>query len=91
MAPCCGLPLDTARKQVVIILIILCVCVVIAMGLLCANAREEFREIGKFYTGYEGRRLMIKEGKLVYRSPLQNVTQYEMVRRIDISVQAKSP
>ena len=91
MAPCCGSPLDTASKQGVIILIILCVCVLIAMGLLCADAREEFREISKFYSGYEGRRLMIKEGKLVCRSSMMNVTQCKKVRGIDIILLAKSP
>ena len=41
--------------------------------------REEFLEIKKFYAGFEGRRLMMNEGKLVYRTSFQKVNRGEKV------------
>ena len=44
--------------------------------------REEFLEIKKFYAGFEGRRLMMKEGKLVYRTSFQKVCRGDKVNRV---------
>ena len=78
MAPCCGEDDagSTARTQIVIILVILCVCVIIVIMLLCDNAGKEFEEINTFYQGFEGRKLRIKEKKLVYRSSMMKVRKY---------------
>ena len=82
MAPCCGEDDagSTARTQIVIILVILCVCVIIVITLLCDNAAKEFEEINTFHQGFEGRKLRIKEKKLVYRSSMMKVRRYSSVK-----------
>ena len=67
---------STARTQIMIILVILCVCVIIVIMLLCDNTGKEFKEINTFYQGFEGRRLLIMEKKLLYRSSMMKVRRY---------------
>ena len=78
MAPCCGEDDagSTARTQIVIILVILCVCVIIVIMLLFDDAGKELKEINTFYQGFEGRKLLIRERKLVYRSAMMKVRRY---------------
>jgi hypothetical protein len=82
MAPCCGEDDggSTARTQIMIILVILCVCVIIVIMLLCDYAGKEWLEINTFYQGFEGRKLLIKEKKLVYRSAMIKVRRYQNVK-----------
>ena len=78
MAPCCG-EADagtTYRTQIMIIFVILCICAVIVIMLLCDNVSHEFEEIHSFYQGFEGRKLLMKEKKLVYRSSRTKVRKY---------------
>ena len=78
MAPCCG-EADagsTFRTQIMIIFVILCICAVIVIMLLCDNVSHEFEEIHSFYQGFEGRKLLIKEKKLVYKSSRTTVRKY---------------
>ena len=79
MDSCCGEDAGTTSKQIAIILVIICVCVVIAIGLLFANARNEFEEIQNFHFGFEGRKMFIKERRMVYRSSIQQVRRYTKV------------
>ena len=79
MDPCCGEDAGTASKQITIIIVIICVCVVIALGLLFANARNEFEEIQNFHFGFEGRKMLIKERRMVYRSSIQQVRRFTKV------------
>ena len=69
MAPCCGEDGvgSVVRTQVVIILIILVICAIIVIILICDNAGQEFDELCQFYDGFQGRKLLIKEKKLVYK------------------------
>ena len=78
MAPCCG-EADagsTFRTQIMIIFVILCICAVIVSMLLCDKVSHEFEEIHSFYQGFEGRKLLIKEKKLVYKSSRTTVRKY---------------
>ena len=69
MAPCCGEEEvgSVERTQIVIILIILVICAIIVIILICDNAGQEFEELCQFYDGFQGRKLLIKERKLVYK------------------------
>ena len=64
---------STARTQIMIILDILCVCVIIVIMRLCNIAGKEFEEINTFYQGLEGRKLLIKEKKLVSNDEGQEI------------------
>ena len=80
--PCCGEDHDMTTKQVIIIIVILCVCVVIAVVLLCVNIQNEFHDIQNFHFGFEGRKMMLKEKKLVYKCSMQQVIRYSKVGEI---------
>jgi len=59
---------DTIQKKIYIIVFILCLCVVCAIILSFVNIHDDFVELKNFYRGYMGRRLLIQEKRLVYRS-----------------------
>jgi len=64
---------DIIRKKVNIIIVILSFCVVCAIILSFVNTHDDFLEMSNFYHGYMGRRLLIQEKRLVYRTKLQQI------------------
>ena len=72
MAPCCmvqrQLGSSLTSLQLLIILLVFIACVIIVILLLFDNATKEFEELNNFYQGFQGRKLLLKEGKLRYRS-----------------------
>ena len=72
MAPCClvqrQLGSSLTSLQLLIILLVFIACVIIVILLLFDNATKEFEELNNFYQGFQGRKLLLKERKLRYRS-----------------------
>ena len=71
---------DTIQKKITIIVVILSLCVVCVIILSFVNLHDDFVELSNFYRGYMGRRLMIQEGRLVYRNHVDMNTQLQVIR-----------
>ena len=76
MAPCCGEDIGIDNKKVVIILIVLVCCVVISIFMFIISLQNDFEELHTFYNGFEGRKLMIMQKRLVYKSSKQQLKRY---------------
>ena len=50
-----------------------------AIALLFTNAKNEFEEIHTFHFGFEGRKLLLQEKRLIYRSSVQQVRRFTKV------------
>jgi len=59
---------DINNKKIIIIIIVLSLCVIGAIILSLINVHDDFVELGNFYRGYLGRRLLMREGSLVSRA-----------------------
>jgi len=59
---------DINNKKIIIIIIVLSLCVIGAIILSLINVHDDFVELGNFYRGYLGRRLLMQEGSLVSRA-----------------------
>lgn len=64
---------DINNKKIFIILAFLGISILGAVILSFVNVHYDFLELHNFYRGYMGRRLLIQEGRLVYRDPEQRL------------------
>ena len=64
---------DINNKKIFIILSFLGISILGAVILSFVNVHYDFLELHNFYRGYMGRRLLIQEGRLVYRDPEQRL------------------
>jgi len=61
------------QKKITILIIILSFCFICAIILSFVYVHNDFKELNNFYRGYMGRRLLIKEKRLVYKKKEQKM------------------
>ena len=62
-------------------MVILCLCIVGAIVLSFANLNDDFVELKNFYKGYMGRKLLLHEGRLVYKDNNQRTKTKKVLKQ----------